>query len=295
MDSWKRELLERLVRDRTIIFLGYSGRDFDICPELAGIKTVRGAVWLKWKWIENEQRGLNANQARILATALGTVVIEDLHSFLSLLCSRLIPSLGRQSAPVEVRDYFDRSLLPEWRVRILDRLACPRIGISLLRSLPQPRSLAKRSLYASMLGHSGQYRKSARVVESQIADAKTACDKLTYLTNAANAWYVYGARFKSHSYFRRAKKLAVSIGPDAYQRASLSKIELMYWMRRARFCRNIPIRQLQSWVRERATIHYRAAVEIFEGTNLDNLYIVQHDAERIGVAESQLTDRRKLL
>jgi hypothetical protein len=36
-------------------------------------------------------------------------------------------------------------------------------------------------------------------------------------------------------------------------------------------------------------------VEIFEGTNLDNLYIVQHDAERIGVAESQLTDRRKLL
>lgn len=51
------------------------------------------------------------------------------------------------------------------------------------------------------------------------------------------------------------------------------------------FWKDIPIRQFHSWIRERATTHYRAAVEIFERTNLDNLYILQHDAERIGIAE----------
>lgn len=284
MDDWKQELLERIVRDRTTIFLGYSGRDFDICPEIGCIKTMRGAVWLRWKWVENAIRGLNANQARVLHKASGTVVIGDLHSFIGRLCSRSLPNLGRQNSPIDISDYFDLTLLPEWRVRILDRLACPRLGIPLLNSLPQPESLLRRSQQARMFGHSGDYGKAARVIESQIVDASDPKDRLTYLMDAANAWYVYGSRLRSKWYFRRARRLAESIGADDYQRACLSKIALMYVMRTARYCSRVPFPPLKSWIRERASRHYNHAGKVFERTSLDNLYIVQNDAERIGVA-----------
>jgi len=284
MDDWKRKFLEQLVFDRTIVFLGYSGRDFDICPELS-LKKIRASVWLKWKWNENGERGLNANQRRVLENGAGTAVIGDLHSFLGRLCSRSIENHGRQTRSVNLADYFDMSLLPEWRVRVLDRLACPSRGLPMLVSLPRPGSIPSRSLRASLLAHAGRYRQAARVVESQIVDATSPTDQLTYLMNAANSWYVYGARFKSRSYLRRSKQLARLIGPNEYQQACLAKIELMYWMRRARFWKDVPFRRLHTWIRERATTPYRAAVEIFERTNLDNLYILQHDAERIGIAE----------
>lgn len=198
----ERQLLEQLVSDRIIVFLGYSGRDFDICPELATIKPIRGSVWLKWRWVENELRGLNANQARVLNNHSGTVVLGDLHSFLGRICSRSVENHGRQSQPVNLRDHFDFSLLPEWRVRVLDRLACPSLGISAVRSL-QPANPHRRSSLASMLGHAGKYHQAARVVESQIADATTSSDKLSCLTDAAISWYVYGAVLKSRRYFRR--------------------------------------------------------------------------------------------
>lgn len=82
-----------------------------------------------------------------------------------------------------------------------------------------------------------------------------------------------------------AKKLAHTIKPSDYQGACLAQMELMYWMRRARFWKDIPSPRFHSWIRERAAPHFRFAVGILERTNLDSLYILQNDAERIGIAD----------
>ena len=37
LHRWKRELLTTLLENRTLLAIGYSGRDFDICPEIARI------------------------------------------------------------------------------------------------------------------------------------------------------------------------------------------------------------------------------------------------------------------
>ncbi len=284
MDLWKRELLKELVEDQTVIFLGYSGRDFDICAEMACINTIRRSVWLVYAGEEVRTPELIANQVRLLGKPADTVVLGDLHTFVGQLCSQSIPREDRRNSTVNIRTCFDGALNQEWCLRLLDRLACPSIGIPMLRQFRPKSGEANGSLWASMYSHAGQYRKAARHVESQIATASEPRDRLTYLIDAANAWYVYGARVRSFIYFWRAKRLASSLPADPYQDACLSKVELMYWMRRARFCEAVPILALHSWIRSKATACYGAAVDGFERTSLDNLYIVQGDAERIGIA-----------
>jgi len=286
MDPWKRELLKELVEDQTVIFLGYSGRDFDICAELACIKTFRRSVWLVFARGQIPRPELNANQERLLSKPADTVVLGDLHTLLGQLCSQSIPNEGRQNSTVDIRTCFDDALIQEWRLLLLDRLACPSVGIPMLRQFRKSGE-ANGSLWASMYNHAGQYRKAARHIESQIATASKPRDRLTYLIDAANAWYVYGARVRSFAYFWRAKRLASSLPVDPYHDACLSKVALMYWMRRARFCESLPIPALNSWIRRKATDCYGAAVAGFERTSLDNLYIVQGDAERIGIANHE--------
>jgi len=284
MDPWKRELLKELVEDQTVIFLGYSGRDFDICAEMACINTIRRSVWLVYAGDKVRKPELIANQERLLGKPADTVVLGDLHTFVGQLCTQSIPHEDRRNSTVDIKTCFDSALIQEWRLRLLDRLACPSIGITLLRQFGSKSGEANGSLWASMSSHAGLYRKAARHVESQIATASEPRDRLTYLIDAANAWYVYGARVRSFVYFWRAKRLACSLPANQYQDACLSKVALMYWMRRARFCESVPIRALRSWIRRKAMACYGAAVDGFERTSLDNLYIVQGDAERIGIA-----------
>ena len=45
-DKWKRDLLFDMTKDRTVVVIGYSGRDFDICPLLANHTKQAYTVWL---------------------------------------------------------------------------------------------------------------------------------------------------------------------------------------------------------------------------------------------------------
>jgi len=110
MDDWKQCLLKRLVEGRTLIFLGYSGRDFDVCPELARVREAFDAVWLAQPPKHGGQLEPNDNRSRIIKKTEGQVVLGDLYVLLEKLCQNSIERSKRLSAPVDVWCYFDSSL-----------------------------------------------------------------------------------------------------------------------------------------------------------------------------------------
>lgn len=277
MDPWKRSLLRRLVIGRLIIFLGYSGRDFDICPELACKREHFHAVWLV------RSPDLNANQTRIIEKTSVEVIDGTLHGFLEKLCRRSIEVTARLDRGVNVRDYFDARLLEEWRIRLLKRLACPSICMNLLNSFsPSPGSTLKvRISMSHMLGHQGRYHDQVRILDSRISDAKDQRDKLTRFLDASTAWGIYGSARKSRARLESARKIASSIKAEDHQRGHMAEAELLLWVRKYFFLQPMPC--LKRWVQRHGKKEYLTAVRAFQRTDLDALYSVHHDAERIHV------------
>lgn len=282
MDDWKRKLLGRLVEGRTVIFLGYSGRDFDICPELTCLKESFDAVWLAQAPKEGQSLEPNANRSRIIAKKpTGRVVLGDLYDFLGKLCGISIERGEPLSAPVN-RDCFDASLLMEWRVRLLERMACPHISLPLLRSLPGPQSIDRRLRESKMLHNEGSGRKAVRLADAAISDANENHEKLDCLLEASTGWWVYGSGRKSRARLRSARRLALSTESTPAQQGKMAEAELLQWVMRYRFLRLIGT--LRRCIQARGREYYLEASAAYEISDLDGLYSVHHDAERMGIA-----------
>jgi hypothetical protein len=120
LPAWKRELLGALVRDRPLLVAGYSGMDFEICPELARMGASR-VVWLTFR-----EPDLNANSRAVIARTGATVMVGDVQ--------KLVTELGASSnapisgAPPTVIDNIFAALTPRdvdlWRTRLFGEIGC---------------------------------------------------------------------------------------------------------------------------------------------------------------------------
>lgn len=285
MEDWKRRFLSGLIDGRALIVIGYSGRDFDICPEISLLDKVESVVWLKHKWSEGNVSGLSPNQKRVYRSHGGLVVLGDIADWLEVLCSCPISRLTRTETPIELTKHFAPKNYGEWRLRVVDRLACPSFGLPLLASFDTPDREKKMVLTCHMLGHAGKYRQAAVLWESLSNGACSPQHRLEFLIEAANSFYIYGSPEKSRKLLTDAKRLAASIPITPLHSARLARVEIMYMMRRARLCKNARLRPLLKRIRREALPLYQLAKQTFESSSLDDLYIVQNDAERIGIAE----------
>ena len=120
LPAWKRDLLGALVRDRALLVAGYSGMDFEICPELARMGASR-VVWLTFR-----ETDLNANSRAVIDRTGATVLVGDVQ--------RLVTELGAFSdaalsgAPPTVIDKIFAALTPRevdlWRTRLFGEIGC---------------------------------------------------------------------------------------------------------------------------------------------------------------------------
>jgi hypothetical protein len=285
MDVWKRNCLMKLAEGRTIVFLGYSGRDFDICPELACLGAAFNAVWLAQPPKRGKRIELNANQFRIIEKSRGQVVLGDIFGFVGKLCQKYVKRSQKLSKSVNVRDFFDSSLLMEWRVRLLKRMSCPRFGLELLRSIPHPQSFDKTWMEANMLIDSGFSRKGARLQDSSIAVAHDNQERLTCLLDASTAWWVCGSWRNSRSRLRSARQASSSTMTTSRQRGQLAEAELLQLVLKYTLISWTPAANLRRRIQLRGREYYLKALAEFETCDLDLLYSVHHDAERMGIAE----------
>jgi tetratricopeptide (TPR) repeat protein len=118
LPQWKRSLLQHLVSGRPLLVAGYSGMDFEICPELAQMGASR-IVWLTYDSLtDNAAAVVDSTNAVVLKGDVKTLAQE-----FGLPCSA-----DRSTAPASVVDRIFASLdarqIDLWRARIYGEIGC---------------------------------------------------------------------------------------------------------------------------------------------------------------------------
>lgn len=137
LDSWKRELLTNLLADRQLLVCGYSGLDFEICPELERLATrIKRLVWNAWKDPRLDERSLSPNAMRVMRALSGTA-----------LTGNMVDILGQLWKPFRVDPIPDRDVtrdlvkgidgwnLDAWRLSLFASVGCATEGVRLAQEL----------------------------------------------------------------------------------------------------------------------------------------------------------------
>ena len=284
LDDWKRDALRTLLAGRALVVVGFSGRDFDVCPELAAAPDLRGVYWL-----ERDPRKLTPNAKRVLQAAGGTLVAGDLLDFLTAFLGHRVHA-DRPTTSIDVATRaFRPELLDLWRIRILSRMACRSLAEPLLDELSgvEPASLA--SLRVAMAGHAGRYHEIA-TTSDRLARQAEAAEAVRWHLSASFGWLAYGLLVRSGERIDAAVRLVQSIEDPATCADLTTEVlqsRLTLVMRRAQVADRLLRRQTADALRrEAAVLQSQLMDDLTSGGALDARQAVHHNAQRLGVARS---------
>lgn len=167
MPPMKKRLLRLLLHGAPLLVVGYSGLDFEVCPEIpsAGVKRVM------WNFLKREEAIRSPGLKRLYEAGTEVhVLLGDMSRIMELLGHPVI----LKSPPPRVREV--RSLLERqfsieerlvWRASVLNFIGHARLARQALAGL----SAAPHSELARCAFHEGRYRRSMKfhLAESQLA------------------------------------------------------------------------------------------------------------------------------
>jgi hypothetical protein len=273
---WKRDLLLELTADRTLVVLGYSGRDFDICPDLANYTKQAQTVWLQ------PHRGtLQPNAQRVLDERGGIVVEGDLVDFLRLLVDPHLTVPTPVPKPVRLDD-FDSSCTDEWRLNLLNWIACPKLLFESFAELADKPGL-RRALY----GHCGRYRDAVDEFAIELKSIPASRDEeLRRTVHRLSARFIYGQHVGSWTALNRVDKELLKHAAAADDLRSLAmEARMIMYMRAAQVARVFRFTPILRYIQHKAKPLYIHARKILQEIGAwGRLEALQQNAERIGVA-----------
>lgn len=170
MPDWKRALLRRLLNGKHLLICGYSGLDFEICPELTHLAPAN-TTWNSYQDPRTDEKALTANAKRVLEATDGTPLVGDMNKMLQSLtgmswsadASKISPDLVRQM--VNALDGWE---LDKWRAWVLNGLSCALDGVHAARRMYLNSGTSKERQSDSLLAmgealfHSGLYKQAGR-------------------------------------------------------------------------------------------------------------------------------------
>lgn len=156
LHRWKRELLTTLLENRTLLAVGYSGRDFDICPVISGMKNLLCEVY----WLALPTSEISPYASQVLESTDGTLIRGEFCEFMSRLFGTGSATKGKALALEE--DLFKPEYCSLWRIRILERLRCYKLCRPLFDRELEPVRKNLIDVYINLLGHHGKYGQAAR-------------------------------------------------------------------------------------------------------------------------------------
>jgi hypothetical protein len=287
LPGWKQRTLERMLEGRVLVVMGYSGRDFDICPELARLKSLSDVVWLV-----PEIKDLTPNANRVLGGRDGTLLVGDACQLIRILYEpSFSPSAGTGKLS-NLDGYFDNARIEEWRVRILDWLACYTLGLQALSEVVAKNDLWARRTHCSLLGHAGKYRTAAQELLKLSREWGISTEyKIGLLIGASGSLFSNGSHLRSLRLLREAARQSTSLPPSSAERGridiQLAGSWLVRWMRVAQIARILRIKRLGALAKNRALPEYtRTRNALEESGDWGGLQATQHNAERIGIADA---------
>lgn len=200
LPAWKRSLLVRILSQQSLLVIGYSGLDFEICPELSQIPIRR----IYWNNLTRAFPSPNA-EALLTKTSENMLIAGDMRQLISDLIS---PASADMCSPVdsfvtEIGEHLNEQELNEWRVTLLNSIGCPTIAVSLakqssIEKLSPADRIRMQRQSAQALFHQGRYRDAAKTFLLAAHDAARLQNhvlKAELLLDACDAFRCYGAFF----------------------------------------------------------------------------------------------------
>lgn len=188
LDEWKRDFLTVMLSGRGLLVCGYSGYDFEICPELISINP-RPVYWNALHNPAVNPDALTDNARRVLqkAGSDATLIAGDMLKMLGALDGPITASRWRGGAAGTVNQLVDDLLTGEpddwqldlWRIWVLNGTGCSVEGIAtgsrmLMKSGTSPRrKLDSLFALAESLFHGGFYMQSASAYKRAAVIART--------------------------------------------------------------------------------------------------------------------------
>ncbi len=142
LPAWKRSILRDLLEKKTLVFIGYSGRDFELCPEIARIAPS------KIVWISRNPAPPSVNAKLLLQNSEGHILSGDMNAVLHEWLGSAPTTFTIGMDVVTQRSLskrFTHEQLKEWRLAILVRIGAPILALRTIETaVTLDRVIAKR-------------------------------------------------------------------------------------------------------------------------------------------------------
>ncbi len=301
--GWKLELFQECLHDRTLIIVGYSGRDFDICPDLSWRTTQAETIWFC-----RDPAELSPMAKQLIDRRGGTVVYGEGIKFLERLFGQEIDAESAINRD-EPKLALNPCLLPDWRLRVLNWMAAGTLMLSHLDDFVGSDS-EKYEFRAAACGHIGKYRDAVGMYARALRIPRASSEARAKLQlSMSGAWLIYGAYVRSWltllrarhristmlrtgsgypSSLRRVKKLSLRLC-RAHQDllGRLHELEMVIYMRFMEIAQSFGLELIARHCRLSAGRPYGQARAILERAGShERLQALQHNAERLGIAKS---------
>ena len=200
LDPHKRALLRELLEGRPVVMLGYSGLDFELCPEIERV----GTAGLVWNNLREYYPSVSAE--RLIRVKNGTLLYGDMR----VLLGRWLGMADRpESAPSKeaevmraVRDIFSEDELDMWRVRVLNSLGMPSYTLKAIGAVDESRAPFFFEVERGRAEfHSGRYKKSTRHFRRAFLRALAARNRhgaADAALETSDAYRTYGAPLRAY-------------------------------------------------------------------------------------------------
>jgi hypothetical protein len=186
---WKRQLLYRLVGGRRLLICGYSGRDFEICPELTRLQA--DIIWN----VRTGEADLTPNARRVLTQTNGTALVGNMLNVLAELenadptCDSQAIEAVRSTGSPDLKRNLSNGLtdwdVDLWRARTLVAIGAASEGIKLAESMRLRAGIEPYRRFEALLNlgrsqfHAGSYHHAIKTygeagrTATAIRDAET--------------------------------------------------------------------------------------------------------------------------
>ncbi|NSZ87628.1 SIR2 family protein (plasmid) [Agrobacterium tumefaciens] len=238
MPTWKKRTMGSLL-GKTVLVLGYSGLDFEVCPELYDLE-IDNLYWMAWG--KNGVPDLTSNAKKVLNKdrRRSTVICGDMREFLSdmvPLLSRDLPEARNPVVPALLSDQLlnalDQSGRRLWAARAFAMLSIPTAASSALRieqagSEDQTLSREFELVRLDALNHSMRYYDNADANKAMSEDASLPLrDRIAHAIGESGACSMAGDEKRSGAALSRVRDLIKNLTNPLDRKRHLIKVEWM--------------------------------------------------------------------
>ncbi len=264
LEDWKRKLLLNMIKGKSLLIIGYSGLDFEICPEILKMP-VKNIFWNILR-----EKDMSPNACRFLQEMPGYFLVGDMKILLSsLVCHPVNATWGKSSNDLldSIKTEFTECEIGIWRASLLNSMGCASIAFKASKEMLARCSKSKINLVnlrrqkAQALFHAGKYSHSAKEFYKTAKELELDLNsnlslRIALLLDSCDAYRCHGAFLRAILCLKKARKEIQRIDePKNFNelkgRSALK--EVLIWRHLYQITKALKIQFLTNFIKKKTT------------------------------------------